>query len=180
MRRSGFVVWSGCLAQRQVGPFSRLGLYWGRRVHRVQGGGMLRLTSVCMPLPCAHFSFLTSGGFSNQRQLTQHVHLLGCGREAVAGGMLTLTVPSEHASHLQRLMDMCCERLAAPGADLGGHQISPYENSYGTQWPTPLRRLDLMNKRFGAPRRAANGCLFAAFNVQNVLPMRRIGRVISA
>ena len=66
--------------------------------------GTLRLTSVCVPRPYAHFRFLTSGGFNNEHQLARHLHSLGGGWEAVAGGMLTLTVPAERASELKRLM----------------------------------------------------------------------------
>jgi len=29
-----------------------------------------------------------------------------------------------------------CKRLAAAGAIFGGHRVSPYENLYGTRWPT--------------------------------------------
>ncbi len=67
-------------------------------------GITLRLTSVCVPRPYAHFRFLTSGGFNNEHQLARHLHSLGGGWEAVAGGMLTLTVPAERASELKRLM----------------------------------------------------------------------------
>ena len=95
------------LAERQLGPFSGLRLYWGDEFNADKGeDGTLRLTSVCMPRLDAHFRLLTSGGFSNDHQLAQHLHSLGGGGEAVAGGVLTLTVPAERASHLQRLMDM--------------------------------------------------------------------------
>lgn len=66
--------------------------------------GTLRLTSVCVPRPYAHFRFLASSGFNNEHQLARHLHSLGGGWEAVAGGMLTLTVPAERASELKRLM----------------------------------------------------------------------------
>lgn len=44
------------------------------------------------------------GAFNNEHQLARHLHSLGGGWEAVAGGMLTLTVPAERASELKRLM----------------------------------------------------------------------------
>ena len=93
------------LAERQLGPFSGLRLYWGDEFNADKGeDGTLRLTSVCVPRPYAHFRFLTSGGFNNEHQLARHLHSLGGGWEAVAGGMLTLTVPAERASELKRLM----------------------------------------------------------------------------
>ena len=93
------------LAERQLGPFSGLRLYWGDEFNADKGeDGTLRLTSVCMPRLYAHFRLLTSGGFSNDHQLAQHLHSLGAGGEAVAGGVLTLTVPAERASELKRLM----------------------------------------------------------------------------
>lgn len=93
------------LAERLMGPFSGLRLYWGDEftADKAQDNA-LRLTSVCIPRPYAHFRFLTSGGFNNEHQLARRLHSLGGGWAAVAGGMLTLTVPSEHASELQRLM----------------------------------------------------------------------------
>lgn len=93
------------LAERQMGPFSGLRLYWGDEFNADKGvDGKLRLTSICIPRPYAHFRFLTSGGFSNEHQLAQHLHSIGGGWETVAGGMLTLTVPVERASELKRLM----------------------------------------------------------------------------
>ena len=94
------------LAERQLGPFSGLRLYWGDEFNADKGeDGTLRLTSVCVPRPYAHFRFLTSGGFDNEHQLARHLHSLGGGGwVAVAGGMLTLTVPAERASELKRLM----------------------------------------------------------------------------
>ena len=90
-----------------MGPFSGLSLSWGDEFNADKGeDGTLRLTSVCMLRLYVHFRLLTSGGFSNDHQLAQHLHSLGGGWEAVAGGVLTLTVPAERASHLQRLMDM--------------------------------------------------------------------------
>lgn len=93
------------LAERLLGPFSRLRLYWGDEFTAHDGqDGALRLVSVCMPRPYAHFRFLTSGGFSNEHQLAQYLHTCGGGWETVAGGMLTLSIPAEHANELQRLM----------------------------------------------------------------------------
>lgn len=82
------------LAERLMGPFSGLRLYWGDEftADKVQDNA-LRLTSVCTPQPYAHFRFLTSGVFNNEHQLARRLHALGGGWEAVAGGMLTLTVP---------------------------------------------------------------------------------------
>lgn len=101
------------LAERQMGPFSGLRLYWGDEFIANKGeDGTLRLTSVCMPRPYSHFRFSTSGGFNNEHQLAQHLHALGGGWEAVAVGMLTLTVPSANADELQRLM---YEEGLAPG-----------------------------------------------------------------
>jgi hypothetical protein len=81
------------LAERRMGPFSGLRLYWGDEFNADKGDeGTLRLTSVCVPRSFAHFRFLTSGGFNNEHQLARHLHSLGGGWEAVAGGMLTLTM----------------------------------------------------------------------------------------
>ena len=68
------------LAERQLGPFSGLRLYWGDEFNADKGeDGTLRLTSVCVPRPYAHFRFLTSGGFNNEHQLARHLHSLGGG-----------------------------------------------------------------------------------------------------
>ena len=93
------------LAERQLGPFSGLRLYWGDEFNADKvGKGKLRLTSVCVPRPYAHFCFLTSGGFNNEHPLARHLHSLSGGWETVAGGMLTLTVPLSSAGELQRWM----------------------------------------------------------------------------
>jgi hypothetical protein len=102
------------LAERRFGPFSVLTLYWGDEFNAdKRKDGALRLTSICVPQSYAHFRFLASGRFDNEHELARHLHSLGGGWETVAGGMLTLTVPAEHAGELQRLM---YEQGATPGA----------------------------------------------------------------
>ncbi|HRF11144.1 MAG: hypothetical protein ABTS16_03210 [Candidatus Accumulibacter phosphatis] len=66
---------------------------------------MSLVTSVCVPRPYAHFRFLTSGGFSNDISLRGICTPLGAGGRLSLFGMLTLTIPAEHASELQRLMN---------------------------------------------------------------------------
>ena len=100
------------LAERLMGPFSGLRLYWGDEFEADQtDDGTLTITSVVVPRRYAHFRFLASK-FNNDHPLAEHLHAMGGGWETVATGMLTLTVPVEHGPEFQRLM---CEEGLAPG-----------------------------------------------------------------
>ena len=93
------------LAERLMGPVSGLTLHWGDEF-RAQNDvdGELRLVAVCVPRPFVHYRFLTRAGFNNQEPIAQRLHAIGGGWESVAGGMLTLTVPSAFAGKFQRWM----------------------------------------------------------------------------
>lgn len=53
------------LAERQLGPFSGLRLYWGDEFNPDKGeDGTLRLTSVCVSRPYAHFHHTRGGRLS--------------------------------------------------------------------------------------------------------------------
>jgi hypothetical protein len=93
------------LAERLMGPVSGLTLHWGDEF-RAQDDvdGVLRLVAVCVPRPFVHYRFLTRAGFNNQEPIAQRLHAIGGGWESVAGGMLTLTVPSAFAGKFQRWM----------------------------------------------------------------------------
>ena len=83
------------LAERKMGPFSILRLHWGDEFNAdVTEDGALQVASVCEPRAYTHFRFFTSVHFSNADQLARVLHSLGGGWEAVAGGVLTLTVPT--------------------------------------------------------------------------------------
>jgi len=100
------------LAERLMGPFSGLRLYWGDEFEADQtDDGTLTITSVVVPRRYAHFRFLASK-FNNDHPLAKHLHAMDGGWETVATGMLTLTVPVEHGPEFQRLM---CEEGLAPG-----------------------------------------------------------------
>lgn len=100
------------LAERLMGPFSGLRLYWGDEFEADQtDDGTLTITSVVVPRRYAHFRFLASK-FNNHHPLAKHLHAMGGGWETVATGMLTLTVPVEHGPEFKRLM---CEEGLAPG-----------------------------------------------------------------
>lgn len=93
------------LAQRLMGPVSGLTLYWGDEfVAQNYADGVLRMISVCVPRPFVHYHFLTRAGFNNQEPVAQRLHAIEGGWESVAGGMLTLTVPSTSASAFMRQM----------------------------------------------------------------------------
>ncbi len=100
------------LAERLMGPFSGLRLYWGDEFTADQtDDGTLRLTAIVVPRRYTHFRFLASK-FNNDHPLAKHLHSMGGGWETVANGMLTLTVPAEHGAEFQRLM---FEEGLAPG-----------------------------------------------------------------
>ncbi len=101
------------LACRSDGPFSCLQLYWGDEFYAsTAGDGSLTLNRVAMPRPFAHHRFLTSAPFGNGMPAATLVHELGGGWEAVAGGMLTISVPTEQSDEF-----LCrfAELPSAPG-----------------------------------------------------------------
>ena len=87
---------------------------WGERPRRrtFPAGDFESHAPSCPVRTFAHFRFLTSGGFNNEHQLARNLHSLGGGWEAVAGGLLTLTIPCTSAGELQRMME---EERLAPG-----------------------------------------------------------------
>jgi hypothetical protein len=92
------------LAERLMGPFSGLRLFWGDEFTAdPTDEGALRVTSVVVPRRYVHFRFLASK-FNNDHPLAIHLHAMSGGWETVAKGMLTLTVPAEHGAEFQRLM----------------------------------------------------------------------------
>lgn len=102
------------LACRSDGPFSCLRLYWGDEFYAsTAGDGSLTLTRVVVPRPFAHHRFLTSAPFGNDTPAAMLVHELGGGWEAVAGGMLTMSVPAVRSTELLRRL---AEEHCAPGA----------------------------------------------------------------
>lgn len=94
------------LAERLMGPFSGLRLYWGDEFTADKvDDGTLRMTSVIVPRCFVHFRFITSvQHFSNDHPLAKHLHAMGGAWETVAGGMLTLTLPAGHGDRFRRLM----------------------------------------------------------------------------
>ena len=94
------------LAERCLGPFTSLRLYWGDEflADRAQEN-TLNLTRVVVPRLFEHYRFLTSKGFSNANPIAELVHEVGGGWETVAVGMLTLTVPVFRAQEFQLKMN---------------------------------------------------------------------------
>jgi hypothetical protein len=94
------------LAERCLGPFSSLRLHWGDEFFADRSeGNILSLTKLLVPRPFEHFRFLTSSGFKNANPIAEIVHEVGGGWDAVAGGMLTLTVPALRAQEFQFKMN---------------------------------------------------------------------------
>ncbi len=91
------------LAERLMGPFSRLRLYWGDEFTADQvDDGVLRITSVVVPRRYVHCRSIASN-FNNDHPIVNYLHAMGGGWEKVAG-FLTLTVPSEHWTEFRRLI----------------------------------------------------------------------------
>lgn len=87
------------LAFKGEGPFSGLRLNWGDEfVAEEASRERLDLLRVSTPLEYKHFQFMVSRGFNNESPLAKLVHRFGGGWETVAGGMLTLTIPSTTAA----------------------------------------------------------------------------------
>jgi hypothetical protein len=87
-------------------PFSGIRLYWGDEfiANKIREN-TLRITSICTPQPYFHARLMISGTFNNEHQVAHYLHSHNGGWEAMAGGILTLTVPAEHRSEFQRLLD---------------------------------------------------------------------------
>ena len=87
------------LAYKGGGPFSGLRLNWGDEfVAEEKGKEKLELLRVTTPPDYKHFQLMVSRGFNNESPLAQLVHQFSGGWETIAGGMLTLTVPTSMAS----------------------------------------------------------------------------------
>ena len=83
------------LAERCLGPFTSLRLYWGDEFFADRSqGNKLNLTKVVVPRTYEHYRWLISAGFKNENPIAELVHEVGGGWETVAVGMLTLTVPA--------------------------------------------------------------------------------------
>lgn len=101
------------LAERCLGPFTSLRLYWGDEfIADRSSGNTLNLTRVVVPRTFEHFRWLTSGGFKNENPIAELVHEVGGGWETVAVGILTLTVP---ASRSQEFQSRLCAAGLLPG-----------------------------------------------------------------
>ena len=93
------------LAERCLGPFTSLGLYWGDEFFAdCDVGNALNLTKVVVPRTFEHFHWLTSGGFKNENPIAELVHEVGGGWETVAVGILTLTVPASRVQEFHLRM----------------------------------------------------------------------------
>jgi hypothetical protein len=94
------------LAERCLGPFTCLRLYWGDEFFADHlGENTLKLTKVVVPRTYEHFRWLISGGFKNANPIAELVHEVGGGWETVAVGMLTLTVPALRAQEFHSRMN---------------------------------------------------------------------------
>jgi hypothetical protein len=91
------------LACKVNAPFSGLRLNWGDEfLTEVTGRNRLRLLRVATPLAYRHYSLIVPRRFDNEEALAVLVHRFGGGWEAVAGGMLTLSVPAGVAADFAR------------------------------------------------------------------------------
>jgi len=90
------------LALKGEGPFSALRLNWGDEfVAEESGKNRLQLLRVVTPPAYKHYQLLVPRGFDNENPLARLVHSFGGGWECIAGGMLTLTVPSTTAADFE-------------------------------------------------------------------------------
>lgn len=77
-------------------PFVIVNLHWGDEFLAEAGpDGRLRLTGVVAPLRFVHDMSALSGPLDPDGALSRLVHSLGGGWESYAGGLLTVTIPSE-------------------------------------------------------------------------------------
>lgn len=91
------------LACKVNAPFSGLRLNWGDEfLAEVAGRNRLRLLRVATPLAYRHYSLIVPRRLDNEEPLAVLVHRFGGGWEAVAGGMLTLSVPAGVAADFAR------------------------------------------------------------------------------
>ena len=82
---------------------SGLRLNWGDEFFAERAGNNLRLIKIAMPLRYMHISSFTELGFSNEVNIAKIVHSLGGGWETLAGGLLTITIPtSAYSEFLER------------------------------------------------------------------------------
>jgi len=90
------------LALKSDGPFSGLRLNWGDEfVAEESGKNRLQLLRVVTPPAYKHYQLLVPRGFDNENPLARLAHSFGGGWECIAGGMLTLTVPSTTAADFE-------------------------------------------------------------------------------
>ena len=101
------------LAERRYGPFSDLRMYWGDEfTAEKQSDGSLSLRQVILPGRFHHYRFMGANGFNNDDPVAVIVHALEGGWETVAGGMLTITIPTFQVSEFERLL---YEQQLSPG-----------------------------------------------------------------
>lgn len=94
------------LAERCLGPFTSLRLYWGDEfLADSSTGNTLILTRVVVPRIYEHYRWLISGGFKNEHPIANLVHEVGGGWETVAVGILTLTVPAARSQEFHSRMN---------------------------------------------------------------------------
>lgn len=94
------------LANRLLGPFTGLRLYWGDEFFAEPAAdNELILSRVAMPRMFKHYQFMASGPLSNDNQIAQIIHSHGGGWEAVAMGMLTITVPANAVVDFEQEME---------------------------------------------------------------------------
>lgn len=94
------------LAERCLGPFTSLRLYWGDEFFADRSqGNTLNLTKVVVPRTYEHYRWLISGGLKNENPIAELVHEVGGGWETVAVGILTFTVPALRAQEFHSRMN---------------------------------------------------------------------------
>lgn len=94
------------LAEKSVGPFSSLRLYWGDEfLGKSLGGNEIELLGILVPLKFKHYSFMVSSGFDNENSLARLVHQNSGGWELVAGGMLTISIPIANVMNFENQLN---------------------------------------------------------------------------
>jgi hypothetical protein len=101
------------LVCRYLEPLSGLRLHWGDEfVAERMTNNELILKRIVVPQKFKHYQFIASASFNNDNPIAQIVHRHGGGWGAVAGGILTLTVPAHTAANFEREME---EKKLIPG-----------------------------------------------------------------
>jgi hypothetical protein len=93
------------LAEQVHGPFSCLTIHWGDEFFAILEGENLRMTRMAIPMKFRHYRFIGQTGFGNDTAIAKTVQSLGGGWECVAGGLVTLSVPSKRDAEFRAAMD---------------------------------------------------------------------------